>query len=173
MEEHEQQQLELKYDAALAGEYLQDDPLEYTQALDNLHLDIILQLLQAGADVQAVTAQVRPAAMLCISALVLSSHKLLEDMVVLHKQPWHTHSRRMLKQEAVHSKTLLPYRQCRQYTCRGNPNRSGYSNYPSHGTCNMPWLKEPQSTPGPLLCDCLSMVLHNCMCVVRCLLMAL
>ena len=54
---------------------LKDDMLEYPEALDNLHLNIVLQLLQAGADVQAVTAQVRPAALLCISALLLSFQK--------------------------------------------------------------------------------------------------
>ena len=83
---------------------LQAEPLEYTQALDNLHLDIVLQLLQAGADVQAETAQVRHAAMLRISVLLLASHKLLEDMIVLqHKQhqPLHMHIKCMLKHEAM------------------------------------------------------------------------
>ena len=49
--------------------------LWYPEALDNLHLDIVWQLLQAGADVKAVAAQVRPAAMLCIYALLLASRK--------------------------------------------------------------------------------------------------
>lgn len=62
---------------------LQEEMLGYEEALDNLHLDIVLQLLQAGADVEAVTAQVRPAAMICISAVSLSSHKRLGDMLIL------------------------------------------------------------------------------------------
>ena len=71
---------------------LHDEMLGNEDALDNLHLDIVLQLLQAGADVQAVTAQVRPAAMLQICALLLSSHKLSEDMVLQqHMQPLHVH----------------------------------------------------------------------------------
>lgn len=50
----------------------EDGSLEYIDALNNLHWDIVWQLLQAGGDVQAVTAQVRPAAMLCMCALLLS-----------------------------------------------------------------------------------------------------
>ena len=48
--------------------------LWYEEALDNLHLHIVLQLLKGGADVKAVAAQVRPAALLCISALLPSGH---------------------------------------------------------------------------------------------------
>lgn len=59
-----------------AGMQCDDDMLDYEETLDNLHLDIVLQLMQAGADVQAVTAQVRPAALLCICALLPSSCKL-------------------------------------------------------------------------------------------------
>lgn len=49
--------------------------LEYEEAVDNLQLDVVLQLLTAGADVEAVTAQVRPAGMLWICAMLPSSHK--------------------------------------------------------------------------------------------------
>ena len=59
-----------------AGMQCDDDILDYEEALDNLHLDIVLQLLQAGGDVKAVTAQVRPAALLFICALLPSSCKL-------------------------------------------------------------------------------------------------
>lgn len=70
-----------------AGMQLQGDLLEYEEALDNLHLDIVMQLLKGGADVQAVTSQVRPDGMLCISALLPSSCMLLEDMVLGTLQP--------------------------------------------------------------------------------------
>ena len=76
--------------------------LWYQDALDNLHLDIVLQLLQVGADVQAVaTAQVRPRAMLCISASLHCCHqattiKVFVIMVILqHMQPRHMHTRRL------------------------------------------------------------------------------
>ena len=69
-----------------------DDMLKYSEALDNLHMDIVLQLLQAGADVKAVAAEVRPAAMPCICALLLSHRKLFQDKVTLqHMQPSHMH----------------------------------------------------------------------------------
>ncbi len=65
----------------VAGMQLQDNMLEDSEALDTLHN--VLQLLQAGADMQTVPEQVRPAAVLCISALLLSSHKCLQDMIIL------------------------------------------------------------------------------------------
>ena len=62
--------------------------LDYPEALDNLHPDIVLQMLQAGADVQAVTAQVRPAGMPCICALC----QVYEDMTIRpHMQLLHMH----------------------------------------------------------------------------------
>ena len=74
-----------------AGMQSKADMLKYSEALDNLHMDIVLQL-QAGADVKAVAAQVRPAAMLCISAVLLSRRKLFQDKVLLqHMQPSDMH----------------------------------------------------------------------------------
>ena len=68
--------------AILRAAGMQDELLDFGSIMwvhDSRHSDIVVQLLQAGADVQAVSAQVRPAATLCICALfhqVTSKHGL-------------------------------------------------------------------------------------------------
>ena len=79
---------------------LQEEMLGYGEALDNLHLDIVLQLLQAGADVQAITAQVKPAVMLCISAVSLSSHNSLGRHA--HSATYSAYYRQYVQPSPVH-----------------------------------------------------------------------